>query len=255
MADSLFDNLDQDKDYLAELTGPGGKFDKTKYTSEADMYKAMAKSTVHADRTLTQRNSEMDELREEFLKVRAENVAKAKWEEILAKREDPDNNVTNTPVHNVEQPIDEKKYEEIAERKYLEIQAKARDKANMDIVEARLRERFGENARSILKDKMSALNLSDEDLKFLARKSPEAVFNTLGLNVQQTTQSLPRSSVRSDIFSVNEEIRDAVYYDELRKKDIKAYFDPKTSVQRLKDMDADPVKYWERANQRRTQFN
>lgn len=240
MADSLFENLDQDdnKDYLAELTGPGGKFDKTKYTSEADMYKAIAKSTVHADRTVAQRNSEMDELREEFLKVRAENVAKAKWEEILAKRADPNDNVTHTPVTNVEQPIDEKKYEEIAERKYLEIQAKARDKANMDIVDQRLRERFGENVKSIVRDKMNTLGMSAEDFKFLAQRSPEAALNALGVNQQQTDYQAPaRSSLRSDNFFPQTDLRDAVYYEKLRKENPKEYFSPKISTQRLKDMD------------------
>lgn len=236
---SLFDQEDDNKDYLAELTGPGGKFDKTKYASEADMYKAMAKSTVHADRTISQRNTEMDDLREEFLKVREENVAKAKWEDILAKRQIPDDTIAPTPA-NVDRPvIDDKKMEEIAERKYVEIQAKAREQANLDIVESRLRERFGENANRILKDKMKSLNISDEDVKFLARKSPEAVFNTLGLNqTQETYQPLPRSSLRSDNFSQQSDIRDALYYEKLRQTDSKKYFDPKTSVQRLKDMES-----------------
>lgn len=252
MADSLFNNLDQEEDYLAALTGPGGKFDRTKYTSEADMYKALAKSTVHADRTIAQRNTEMDELREEFLKVREENVAKAKWDEIMTKRQNPDDNTTINLRGNVEQPIiDERKFEEIAERKYVEIQAKAQEKANLDKVDSRLRERFGENAKTILRDKMNALNISEEDLKFLARKSPEAVFNTLGLNVQQeTSQSLPRSSLRSDNFQSEAEIRDAVYYEKLRQTDSKKYFDPKISVQRLKDMES--PEFFTRYNQRRT---
>lgn len=238
MADSLFDNdnnsFDQNKNYLEELVGEGKKF-KT--------VEDLARGKAEADHYITHKNKEFDELREDFLKVRAENVAKAKFEELLLTQQrgtDTNNRSENTHTDTVEQPvIDDKKIEEIAERKFADLQNKAREKANLDVVESRLRERFGENARSILKDKMNALNITDEDLKFLARKSPEAVFNTLGLNQQQETyQAPPRSSLRSDNFTSQTEIRDAIYYEKLRQSDPKKYFSEKTSVQRLKDMES-----------------
>lgn len=243
MADSLFDtedHFDENKDYLAELTGPGGKFDKTKYPSELDMYKALAKSNAHGDRYIAHKNKEFDELRESALEWRAEATAKAKFDEYLANQANTSNNndTANTNAGNVEQPIDEKKIEELVSQKLQAIEAKRKEQTNLDIVDSRLQERFGDNARSVLKDKMKTLGISDEDLKFLAKKSPEAVFNALGLNQKQDEvyQAPARSSLRSDSFSSQSEIRDAVYYEKLKQNDPKKYFDPKISLQRLNDM-------------------
>lgn len=237
---SVFDQEDdQNKDYLVELTGPGGKFDRTKYTTDQEMYQAIAKSNYHGDRTISQRNTEFDQLREDFLAVKAEATAAAKLEELIAKYENRDTNTTNNQVGNVEATLDPKKIEDIVSAKLTEIEVKRVESANLNKVDQRLRERFGDNAASVLKDKMNTLGISNEDLKFLARKSPEAVFNTLGLNSNQTedSYSLPRSNVRSDGFKPQTTVRDAVYYEKLRKDDPKTYFSQSISVQRLKDMD------------------
>lgn len=243
MADSLFDQEDDNKDYLAELTGPGGKFDRTKYTSELEMYQAMAKGKYHGDKTLEHKNREFDELRETFLDTQAQATAAAKFEELVTKLENRTNNsnTTNNPdVGNVEQPsFDPSKIDELLEAKLTKRDADRQEKANLSMVDTRLRERFGDNAGTVLKEKMNTLGLSNEDLKFLAKKSPEAVFNALGLNQQQATdyQAPPRSNTRSDSFQPQTTIRDAVFYEDLRRKDPKSYFSQSTSVQRLKDMD------------------
>jgi len=85
---------------------------------------------------------------------------------------------------------------------------------------------------------MNSLGLTAEDLKLLAKKSPEVAINALGLNVQQQQyQNPPTSNTRSDSFKPSVDIRDAVYYEKLRRDNPKDYFSPKTSVQRLQDMD------------------
>lgn len=257
MADSLFnqtDQFDDNKDFLAELTGPGGKYDKTRYKSELEMYQAIAKGKALADRTVDFKNKEFDELREEFLKVRAENIAKDKWEELLKTKgqqqtnQEPDHtNTGHTPS------IKPEDLQPLLKKELAEMRAQEKEAENMQKVESRLRERFGENARNILRDKMNALNISDEDVKFLAKKSPDAVFNALGLNdKQETYQAPPRGNLRSDNFTNQGELRDYVFYDKMRREDPKKYFSEKMSVQRMKDMDTDPVKWWDRFNQQRT---
>lgn len=255
MADSLFDQDQIDNnDYLSELTGPGGKFDKTKYASEVEMYKAIAKGKVYGDRAIDFKNKEFDELREEYLKVRADNIAKDKWEELLKTKgqqlppQEPDYTPPGQPPS-----IKPEDLEPLLKKGLAEMRAQEKEAENMAKVETRLRERFGENARTILRDKMNTLNLSDEDVKSLARRSPEAVFNTLGLNDKQDTyQAPPRGSLRTDNFSNQGELRDYVFYDKMRKEDPKKYFSEKMSVQRMKDMDSDAVKWWDRFNQQRT---
>lgn len=237
---SLFDpEEDENKDYLAELTGPGGKFDRTKYASEVDMYKALAKGKVFGDRAIEHKNKEFDELREDFLKERAGNIAQAKFEELKLSLEKNNDSAINPNAGSVEKPIEPTNIEDIVAKKLAELEAKKQEKANLDIVETRLRERFGQNSKSILKDKMNTLGITEEDIKFLAKRSPEAVLNALGVNQQQVAyqNDLPRSNIRSDNFVPTTEIRDAIYYEDLRKKSPKEYFSPKISTQRLKDME------------------
>lgn len=251
---SLFDqndSIDENKDYLEELIGPGGKFDVTKYNNDRDAaIKAMAKGKAHADKTLDQRNKEFDELREAFLakseeadKKSAEAEAKAKFEELVTRFEASKN--TNQDDTNksgiVDQPtLDPSKIEEIVANKLQEIEVKKRENDNLSVVDSRLRERFGDNAANILKEKMNTLGISNDDLKFLAKRSPEAVFNALGLNqqVQENFQAPVRGSTRNDSFSPKTTTRDAVYWEKMRKDEPKKYFSPDNSVQRLKDMDS-----------------
>lgn len=245
MADSLFDptddnQFDENKDYLAELTKPGGKFDRSKYPSDEDMYKALAKSTAHGDRYITFKNKEFDDLKEDFLKVRAENVTKEKLEDLLARRPLDNEPAPQPSAGNVDKPsLDPKDIDTAVERKLLEIESKRKETANMEKVESRLRERYGDNAKSVLREKMKELSITDEDLKFLAKRSPEAVFNALGVNQQQDTSGAPpRSSLRSDSFSPQADIRDALFYEKMRTTNPKLYFSEKQSIQRLKDMDS-----------------
>lgn len=246
MADSLFDptddnQFDENKDYLAELTKPGGKFDRSKYPSDEDMYKALAKSTAHGDRYITFKNKEFDDLKEDFLKVRAENVTKEKLEDLLARRPLDNEPASQPPAGNVDKPsLDPKDIETAVERKLLEIEAKRTETSNMEKVESRLRERFGDSAKSETQKRMNTLGISNEDLKFLARRSPEAALNALGINqqAQESSGAPPRSSLRSDSFSPQADIRDALFYEKMRTTNPKLYFSEKQSVQRLKDMDS-----------------
>lgn len=255
MADSLFDqtdtNFDQNKDYLEELIGPGGKFDVTKYNNNRDeAIKAMAKGKAFADKTLEHKLREFDELREAFIQKSAEadakaseSEAKAKFEELVTRYENSlkakDTDDTQKPGP-VVQPFDPSQIETVVTNKIQEIEQRRREQENLTRVNSRLKERFGENAQNVLKDKMNTLGLTQEDIDRLAKRSPEAFFNTIGLNQQQTEQfqSPPRNSVRSDNFSPQTNVRDAVYYEKMRKEDPKKYFSPDVSVQRLKDMDS-----------------
>src|SRR6478752_1285742 len=64
------------------LTGPGGKYDRTKYKDEAEMYKAMAFGKLEADRTIEVRNRTEDQLREDYKKLREEHQAGLSLKEI-----------------------------------------------------------------------------------------------------------------------------------------------------------------------------
>lgn len=239
---SVFDQEDdQNKDYYAELTGPGGKFDRTKYASDQEMHQAIAKSNVHGSRTIDFKNQEFDELRETLIAKTAEANTAAKLDELIKKYEARDNkDTTNNPnVGDVNLPvIDEAKIEATVEAKIRAIESSKSEKANLDAFDQRLREAHGENAGSVLRDTMNTLGISSEDLKSLAKKSPEAALNTLGLNKRTDTfQAVPRSSIRTDSFKPETTLRDAVYWEKLRSENMNEYFSQKNSVQRMQDMD------------------
>lgn len=242
---SLFDQEDKDtfdenKDYLAELTGPGGKFDVAKFGGDREAaIKAMAKGKAFADRTVAQRNKDFDDLREDFLKANANATAATKYDELKALLEARQSETIITPVVNSEQSLDPAKIDELLEAKLAAREAKKREADNMAMVESRLTEQFGERAKAVLRDKMNALSLTADDLKLLAKRSPEAVLNTLGLNAkpQEAYQGLPSSNLRSDNFVPQVDIHDALYWEKMRRENPKEYFSEKLSVQRLKDME------------------
>ena len=262
MADSLFDNDDDNVDYLKELTKPGGKFDRSKYQSEAEMYQAIAKGKYHGDKTLELQLQKNDQLREDFIKVKEAQMntsdaatTEAKLQELLARlegRRDP----VNTDTGNQNQPIDLKKIEDIATQRAVqavkELEDTRKADSNLAKVESRLREAFGESAKQVLRDTMNSTGLSAEDFQNLAKKSPEAALNALGLNQQRAPyQNPPMSNTRSDNFKPSLDLHDAVYYEKLRKDNPKEYYSEKTSVQRLKDMDhPDFLKRYESVTQR-----
>lgn len=236
MADSLFDHEDE-IDYLAELTKPGAKHDRAKYANDDELLKALAKGRYHGDKTLAFQLTKNDELSEELGKRDELAKSQAKIEELLTKYEQASmNNGNNQPSS---EPIDPKMIKSIVSSELQEIEIRKQETNNLAEVETRLRERFGENAGSVIKDKMNTLKLTNDDLKFLAKRSPEAVLNALGLNSQSTDtyQAPPRSNVRTDSFKPNVEIRDAVYWEKMRRENSKEYFSEKLSVQRLKDME------------------
>jgi len=245
--DSLFDDQIEDKiDYLTELTKPGAKFDKTKYGNELEMYQAIAKGKYHADKAYDAKIEQFDQLREDFIRVKDTSTTKAELEALetrLAQRLKQNDGIVNTDTNIQNQPtFDLKQIEDIATAKAIAAlearETKKAEETNLAVVESRLRERFGTNAKDILRDKMNSLGLTAEDLKLLAKKSPEVAINALGLNIQQQQyQNPPSSNMRSDSFKPSVDVRDAVYYEKLRRDNPKDYYSEKTSVQRLKDMD------------------
>ena len=262
MADSLFQD-DDELDYLKELTKPGGKFDRSKYQSETEMYQAIAKGKYHGDKTLELQLQKNDQLREDFIKMKEAQLnmddaitTEAKLQELLNRVENRRKEPVNTDTGNQNQPFDLKKIEDIATEKALatfkQLEEDRKAQSNLAAVESRLREEFGDSAKQVLRDSMNELGLTAEDLQLLAKKSPQVALNALGVNKQRTPyQNPPMSNTRSDSFKPSVDIRDAVYYEKLRKDNPKDYYSERTSVQRLKDMDhPDFLKRYESQNQR-----
>jgi hypothetical protein len=224
--------IDQSKDYLAEYVGEGKK-----YKSPADL----AKAYFHAESALRNRELRMDQIREDYVKLQAENAAKARLEDLIGQLDDRRKQPTSSEQPNaneVKRPdFDPEQLDSLVSNKIVEIETKRKQQENFNTVKAKLTERFGKNFQTVLKDHIDQLGLTEEDVNALARKSPAALFKTLGLedNRKETFNAPPRSNVqfRPKVESANKPLS---YWQDYRKKNPLAYHDPKIAIQMDKDM-------------------
>lgn len=225
---SLFDpldepQLDQSKDYLSELVGEGKKF-----KTPADL----AKGKWYADAQIEIQNKRMDQLRQDYLNLKADYDARAKLEEYLDQlqtkpqntpsNEQPPVNVSNAPAIKPED-IDARVEQRIREARTAE-----KAQQNFDTVMDKLKEQYATSWQNVLKEKTEELGLTAEEVDAMARRSPKLFFKTMDLDrpqQQQQFQTPPRSDTR---FRPQGEAKKTwSYYQELFKKDPKLYYDPK----------------------------
>lgn len=228
--DEINPQLDQSKNYLDELVGEGKKF-KT--------VEDLARGKAEADLYIQLQNARTDELREDYLKMREEATAQAKLQDLIDRLD----NTRNTPQLPVETPertptpqFDPNKLESLIEDTFSKIEGKRKSETNFAEVQKKLKDQYGSNYQAVLKEKMNELDLSLDDVNSLARKSPTAFYNTLGLNQQrQDDQSMPRNSQRSGFTPKLSEKRTWAFYEKMRKENPKLYYDSKTINQKHDD--------------------
>jgi len=248
MTESLLDGntdpvIDENIDHLAELTKPGAKFDRTKYASEQDMHKAIAKGKYEADVYIPHKNRLYDELRDDYLKLKDDYNAGPKLQELvdqLANKQltSSNANLKANEVTDVKPTLDPKEMETLISSQIQKHEQQRKEQDNYNSVKAKLTERFGSNYKNVIKEQVQDLGLTDEDINILARKSPKAFFNTLGLDREESKdsfQSPPRSNQRNDNFAPNTQKRTWAYYQKMRKESPELYTQPKTQLQLMKD--------------------
>lgn len=238
--------LDQNTDYLEELTKPGAKFDKTKYKTELEAYREIAKGKVYADQLIEVKNKRDDEMRADYLRLREDNMAKAKLEELidqLKKERLTSSENTLNANEGIKQPtIDAKEIDSLFDSKLQRYELAKKETENFNLVKSKLTDRFGTNYQNTVKQHIDSMGLSVEDFNALAKKSPEALFRTLGIDEtrkQEGFQAPTVTSQRTDITSPKfTNHKPWSYYQELKKKDPMAWLDTKTAVQMSKDATA-----------------
>lgn len=242
MTDSLFDpngnnepQFDDSKDYHSELVGEGKKF-----KDDA----ALAKGKAHSDHHIEILERRLDDLRTDYEKVLNESKTQAKLQELIdnmetrGKQRDDTNDNTKDVSDEHRPDFDPQEIEKMISTKLQEAEVRKRESDNIRKAEDRLKEQFGPRFWSSVDEKANNLGLTREDVISMAKKSPEAMFNTLGLNQQKNTNddvTLPRSNTRDPNFNMGSKKRTWAYYQELKKSNPKVYYDPKTAVQMDRD--------------------
>ena len=242
---TLFDNnddqvvVDENTDYLAELTKPGARFDKTKYQSEIDLYKDMAKSKWHGDKTIELSNKRMDEIRQEYLKEREQNVTRAQLEELIEKfAKQPLTSNANPNVNEEKLPVfNPQDLEGLVASNYEKMREKERQDNNYKSVEAKAKERYGNNYRQHIADTMNDLGLTSAEAENMARVNPKVFMKTFGLDTQPSNnnnfQAPPRSNTTFQ--PTSREHKTWSYYETLKKTKPDEYFSQKTQNQMMDD--------------------
>lgn len=224
-------SLDPNTDFLAELVGDNKKFKDAQ---------ALAKGKAEADLYVKTLEQKLDEMRGDYEEARKQNMAGARLEELITKLNSKQSDSETNPPAKDEENTPQFKPEDIEKivlSKIEDAKRQDRDNNNLRIVEAKLKERYGQNSTSILEHQSQTLGLTQDDVNALAKKSPEAFFRTFGLDQQQqdSFQSPPRNQIRNDSFSPNVPKRTWSYYQDIKKKDKALYYSPKIIAQMHRD--------------------
>lgn len=233
----LFTNenkTDPNKNYLEELVGEGKKF-----KSPEDL----ARGKYESDNYITILQQRFDELREDHTRLRDENAAKARMEEILTKLDTKIQDRDTTDDANDKKPdagnslqFDPKQIEDLVTSKLTEREVQRKQEENFNQVRDKLREQYGENYASVLEDQINEMGLTKDFFNDLARNHPSVLFKTLGLDQTAQKQSYsppPRNAMTFKPSAPKK--RTYSYYQNLRKENPKIYFDRQTAIQMHND--------------------
>lgn len=238
MTDNLFEQLptdqpvlDENKNYYEELVGPNAKFK----TNED-----LAKGKYYADELIKIKNLREDAMRDEILKLQAEVAAKAKLEDMVSQMKERLTSSNPPPANedNTKPALKLEDLEGLFEKKFQQQKLLDKQTDNANLVRNKLKEQWGNNYATVLKDKAEALGMSETFVNTLAKDNPQVLFRALELDQvkDNSFQSPPRSVQRSDTFSPKGGIkRNWDYYVDLKNKDKNAWLDPKISIQMQKD--------------------
>jgi hypothetical protein len=228
MADSLFNDpiepqLDQNKNYLSDLVGPDKKF------RDAE---ALAKGKWYADAQIEIQNKKMDQLRNDYLQLKADYDARAKLEEYLDQLQTKPQNI---PTHVEPQvktdnapAIKPEDIEALINRRLSESKVSDRAEQNFNTVTERLKEQYGNSWQTVLKQKTEEIGLTSDEVDAMARRSPKLFFKTMDLDKPPAAAPFP-APPRSDTRFVPQGApkKTWTYYQEQFKKNPKLYYDPK----------------------------
>lgn len=223
MPNDLFNDqtdIDPNKNYLEELVGEGKKF-----TTPEELARGKAQS----DLFISQIERENAELRKEL-------DTRLKYEDLLTQ-------IKQTPPQQPPVPgePDGKPAMTPADVERLLEQREQRNRAtqNANIVKDKLQQVLGPNYVQQLRQKTAELNMTEEQMYNLSQVNPKAAIKLLGLDEAPRNELFsapPRSQLSASPQGNNK--RGFSYYENIRKQDIRGYFDPKVQNQMFSDIQA-----------------
>lgn len=233
MTDDLFTGADQSTETVPEvkiedLVGEGKKF-KT--------VEDLAKGKLEADRFIEKLTREQADLRNE-LNTRiglTEFLDQIKNSNTQQNQPSGDNQTRNGGENAT--ALTPEQIEELLDRKLTAKEQARIASENLRATKQKLAEAFGPNYVNKLNEEAESLGLSKEYMNNLAATAPQALFKLLGVDNKAQAQDLftpPSNSFRGSTPSAPVD-RTQTWYNQLKAKDPKQYWDSKTQVQMHKD--------------------
>lgn len=230
MADSLLDTEVNDNNERTDL------YNKWKDKSLDEVIKAK----VESDLFIKTQNARLDDLRNDYLKLREEATAKVSLQDLIARQEqllaNPDRTVT-TQTEETKPSLKPEDIEALLEQKFTQRDKLSKETENFNFVKAKLKEMYGDKASEVLKQRMDTLGLDQAFTDDLARSHPQVFLKTFGVEetYRQQDTAPPRSSQRQTSFAPTVQKRDWNFYQEMKKTNPRMYLDPKIAIQMHND--------------------
>lgn len=232
MNDSLLaddQSVDPAKDYYIELVGEGKKFRDNQ---------SLARGKYESDLYVKTLEQKLDQMQSDYTKLDTDYKATKKLEELIPEYISKSSN-KEPIVNDRDNSITPQQIESLVSSKMQEYESSKRQQENFNLVQEKLRERYGNNYKTVLREQIEDLGLTEDYVNSLAKTSPKAFIKTLGLDQPVKTdnfQAPPRSQQRSDNFKPTAgEVRDWNWYETLRKKNPDLWKSKEMTVQRHKD--------------------
>lgn len=235
--DNLLDDksepaFDETKNYFEDLVGEGRKFKDEK---------ELAKSKILGDLYIKDIVRQKDELANSYIELKAQYDAQAKLVDLVDRigdqkrtnNDDTLNVIKNVPDNSIDLDSLDKRFEQLfSKREKVQI-----ENENLKKSQKMLREGLGDNYVNVIRSRIDDLDLSEEDVNALAKRSPKTLARVLGIELEQKSntpnmfQSPPVSQRRSDTFKPAVQKRTWSYYQEQKKTNPRIFLDPKIAIQ------------------------
>lgn len=186
---NLFENttpitpdLDDEKDYYAELVGEGKKF-----KDEKALAKGKAKSDEH-----------IALLERELAEKDAELAKRLTFEDLLTKIKEPPSTPVQPAMGERNSEVDESAIDEIISRKLTAYEKQSKAQKNVEEVVKTLKDTWGNSFPQRLKEKAAELEVSESFLQQVAETNPKAFIKLVAPERAPVSSGLtpPRSSVQ-----------------------------------------------------------
>jgi|TARA_R110002012_G_C11664243_1_gene612513 hypothetical protein len=203
--------------------------DERKFKTAEDL----AKGKLEADNFIDQLKSELSGLREELDK-------RLTSEEVLAKIQEESRNSVQQEKENTTPSLSEDKVEELVKKTLESTRSEETKQENLKAVDNKLVGMFGDKAGNWLVNKSQELGVNPGFLEDVAKTSPSAFFNTVGLtesDIQKkssvTTSSINTESLENVTQTQMAQVGTKKYYDAIRKENPRKYWTPEIQNQIL----------------------